>query len=100
MITSFFENLVKNINYFDIFFFAILVYFVIQCFLKGFSLSLISFMKWVLSTVVTIILVPKFQPVVSEFIQSEFVNNVGLGITIFILTLFITILIGKTLGKQ
>ena len=99
MITSFFENLVKNINYFDIFFFAILVYFVIQCFLKGFSLSLISFMKWVLSTVVTIILVPKFQPVVSEFIQSEFVNNVGLGITIFILTLFITILIGKTLGK-
>ena len=56
-------------------------------------------MKWVLSTVVTIILVPKFQPVVSEFIQSEFVNNVGLGITIFILTLFITILIGKTLGK-
>ena len=27
----------------------------VQCFLKGFSLSLISFMKWVLSTVITII---------------------------------------------
>ena len=86
MITSFFENLVKNINYFDIFFFAILVYFVIQCFLKGFSLSLILFMKWVLSTVVTIILVPKLQPIVSDYIESQFVNNIGLGILIFIIT--------------
>ena len=31
-----------------------------------------------LSTIITIILVPKFQPVVSEYIQSEFINNVGL----------------------
>ena len=34
-------------------------------------------MKWILSTVVTIILVPKFQPIVSEYIESEFINNVG-----------------------
>ena len=93
------NNLLGNINFFDIFFTIILVYCIIQCFLKGFSLSLISFTKWILSTVVTIILVPKFQPLVSEYIQSEFINNIGLGITIFILTLFLTILIGKTLGK-
>tara|TARA_X000000950_G_C13843930_1_gene631465 strand:- start:464 stop:1012 length:549 start_codon:yes stop_codon:yes gene_type:complete len=99
MINSFFENLIDNINLFDVFFLIILIYSVIQCFLKGFSLSLISFMKWVLSLVITIILVPKFQPLVSEYIQSEFINNVGLGIGIFIFTLFITILIGKTLSK-
>ena len=40
-------------------------------------------MKWVLSTITTIILVPKLQPVVSEYIESEFINNVGLGILIF-----------------
>ena len=56
-------------------------------------------MKWVFSTVVTIILVPKFQPLVSEYIESDFINNVGLGISIFIFTLFITIVVGKTLGK-
>tara|TARA_B100001057_G_scaffold486971_1_gene568946 strand:+ start:218 stop:637 length:420 start_codon:yes stop_codon:yes gene_type:complete len=56
-------------------------------------------MKWILSTVITIILVPKFQPLVSEYIQSEFVNNIGLGVAIFIFTLFITIVIGKTLSK-
>ena len=99
MITSFFENLVSAINLFDIFFIIILIYFVIQCFLKGFSLSLISFMKWILSTVITIILVPKFQPIVSEYIQSEFINNIGLGASIFVFTLFITIIIGKTLSR-
>jgi membrane protein required for colicin V production len=56
-------------------------------------------MKWVLSTIVTIILTPRFQPIVSEYIESEFINSFGLGVAIFILALFITILIGKTLSK-
>jgi membrane protein required for colicin V production len=56
-------------------------------------------MKWVLSTIITILLVPKFQPIVSEYIQSEFINSVGLGISIFIFTLFIIIVVGKTLSK-
>ena len=93
------NNSVGEINLLDIFFLIILVYNVIQCFLKGFSLSLILFMKWVLSAVITIILVPKLQPAVSDYIQSEFINSFGLGIAIFIFTLFVTILIGKTLSK-
>ena len=99
MIPTFFDDFYNSVNLFDIFFLIILTYSVIQCFFKGFSLSLISFMKWVLSTVVTIILVPKFQPIVSEYIQSEFINNIGLGIGIFVIVLFITILVGKTLSK-
>ena len=93
------QDLVSSINFFDISVFIIVIYNVIQCFYKGFSLSLISFSKWILSTIVTIILVPKLQPVVSEYIQSEFINNLGLGIAIFVFTLFITIIIGKTLSK-
>jgi membrane protein required for colicin V production len=93
------QDLVSRINFFDISVFIIMIYNVIQCFYKGFSLSLISFSKWILSTIVTIILVPKLQPIVSEYIQSEFINNLGLGFSIFILTLFITIIIGKTLSK-
>ena len=93
------ESIFGNLNLFDIFFALVLLYSIIQCFLKGFSLSLISFMKWIVSTVITIILVPKFQPVVSDYIESEFINNVGLGAVIFFFTLFFTILIGKSLGK-
>ena len=92
-------DFVFSINFFDIFVFIIVIYNVVQCFYKGFSLSLISFSKWILSTIITIILVPKLQPIASEYIQSEFINNVGLGITIFIFSLFITIIIGKTLSK-
>jgi len=93
------KSFINNINLLDVFFLIVLIYNVVQCFLKGFSLSLISFMKWVVSTVVTIILVPKLQPTISEYIQSDFINSFGLGIAIFIFTLFITIVIGKTLSK-
>ena len=92
-------DILNKLNLFDILFFIILFYNVIQCLLKGFSLSLISFTKWILSTIITIILVPKLQPIVSEYIESEFINNIGLGIAIFILTLFITILVGRSLSR-
>ncbi|PDH21042.1 MAG: CvpA family protein [Candidatus Pelagibacter sp. TMED286] len=94
-----FEDFFNVVNLFDLIFIAILIYNILQCFIKGFSLSLVSFMKWVLSAIITILLVPKFQPIVSDYIQSDFINNVGLGIAIFIITLFIILLIGKTLSK-
>jgi len=97
--SNFFNSILNNLNLFDLFFFLVLIYSIIQCFFKGFSLSLISFMKWILSTIVTIILVPRFQPTVSEYIESDFINNVGLGMAIFILTLFLTIVIGKSLSR-
>ncbi len=98
MIAEFLENLF-NINMFDIVVMIIFLYSIVQCYFKGFSLSLISFMKWVLSTIITIILVPRLQPYVSEYIDSDFVNNFGLGISIFFITLFLTILVGKTLSR-
>ena len=94
-----FEYLFNSVNLFDIIFLIIMIYSTIQCFLKGFSLSFISFMKWVLSLVVTIILVPRLQPWVSNYIESEFINNIGIGIFIFIFSLFTIILIDKSLGR-
>ena len=94
-----FERFFGNINWFDFSVGAVMIYSIIQCYFKGFSLSLISFMKWVLSTVITIILVPKLRPWVSEYIESEFVNSVGIGIVVFVFTLFLIIIIGKGLSK-
>ena len=56
-------------------------------------------MKWVFATIVTIILVSRLQPEVSNYIESDFINNIGLGMVIFIITLFITMAIGKALGR-
>ena len=94
-----FFKIFTSINIFDIIFLILIIYFVIQCFLKGFSLSFISFMKWVFAVVVTIVLVPKLQPWVNNYIESEFINNFGIGIAVFICTIFITIVAGKSLSR-
>ncbi len=99
LMTEFFGQFFKSLNWFDASTGIIMFYCVVQCYIKGFSLSLISFMKWILSIVITIILVPKLRPWVSEYIESEFINNVGIGIIVFFFTLFLIIIIGKGLSK-
>ena len=89
----------NSFNWFDTVFCLIMIYSIIQCYIKGFSLSLITSMKWVFSTIITIILVPKFQPIISEYIESDFVNNVGIGIVIFVCVLFLIIIAGKALNR-
>ena len=58
-----------------------------------------SFLKWVLALIITIILVPKIEPFVSDFVNNEYVSGIGLGISVYILSLFVLILLGKSLGR-
>tara|TARA_B110001450_G_scaffold227891_1_gene227505 strand:+ start:1121 stop:1666 length:546 start_codon:yes stop_codon:yes gene_type:complete len=96
---DFLKDIYNSINLFDLIFTIIMVYSMIQCFLKGFSLSFISFLKYILSLIITILLVPKLQPWVSEYIESEFINSIGLGLFIFIFSLFIIIVTGRSLSR-
>ena len=93
MMSDFFNFFFETLNLFDIFFLIIMIYYIIQCFSKGFSLSFISFLKWVVSVIITIIITPKLRPWVSEYVESDFVNNVGLGVFVFIVSLDIWFLI-------
>ncbi len=97
------ENILDNLkiffNVFDVIFITITIYCIIQCFLKGFFLSLLSFLKWIISLIITIILVPKLQPWVSEYIESDFINSIGLGIIIFIISLFGIIVLARSLSR-
>ena len=85
---SFISFISENIVLFDIIFLIFIVYFSIQCFTKGFFISLISFLKWVLALVITIILVPKLEPYISDYINNDFVSGVGLGIAVYICLLY------------
>ena len=89
----------ENIVLFDIIFLSVVLYFSLQCFVKGFFLSLMSFLKWVLALIITIILVPKLEPYITDYFNNKFISGIGLGIFIYIVSLFLLILIGKTLGK-
>ena len=93
------EFIQDNISTFDLVVFLITVYSMAQCAAKGFMLSLLSFSKWLLALVVTIILVPKFSPLVTDIIESKFVSDIGLGIFLYIISLFIIIIIAKAIGS-
>ena len=96
---SFIEFLKNDILLFDIFFLIIILYNTIKCLSQGFSLSFLSSLKWLGSVFATIILVPRLQPWVSDYVESEFINNVGIGIFVFIFTLFISIVLGKSISR-
>ena len=89
----------ENIVLFDIVFLIFVIYFAIQCMGKGFFISLMSFLKWLLALIITIILVPKIEPYVSDYVNNTYISGVGLGVAVYILTLFILILLGKSLGR-
>ena len=93
------EFIQNSISAFDLIVFLIVVYSMAQCAAKGFMMSLLSFSKWLLALIITIILVPKLNPWVQDYIESKFVRDIGLGIFIYIVSLFIIINIGKAIGR-
>ena len=97
--SSIIEFIQNSISTFDLIVFLVIVYSMVQCAAKGFMMSLLSFSKWLLSLLITIILVPKLNPWVQDFIESKFIADIGLGIFIFIISLFIIINIGKAISS-
>ena len=88
------EFIQNNISAFDLIVFLITIYSMARCAAKGFMLSLLSFSKWLLALVITIVLVPKLNPWVEDYIESKFITDIGLGIFVYIISLFAIINIG------
>ena len=93
------EFIKDNIAIFDLIVLLIIIYSMAKCAAKGFTLSLLSFSKWLISLIITIILVPKLTPWVENYIESKFITDIGLGIFIFIITLFVIINISKAISS-
>ena len=89
----------NSISAFDLIVFLIVVYSMTECAAKGFMRSLLSFSKWILALLLTIYLVPKLNPWVQDYIESKFIADIGLGIFIYIVSLFITIVIGRAISR-
>ncbi len=93
------EFIQNSISGFDLIVFLITIYSMAQCAAKGFMRSLLSFSKWLLALIITIILVPKLNPWVQNYIESKFITDIGLGIFIYIVSLFAIINIGKAISS-
>ena len=95
-----FDFIQNNISTFDLTVFLITVYSMAQCAAKGFMLSLLSFSKWLLALVITIVLVPKLNPWVQNYIEISYYSDFVLGVFIFIVSLFLTINLGKLISSR
>ena len=89
----------SDISIIDFLYLVITVLSLIQCYRKGFVLSILSMAKWILAYVITLILFPKVKPYFKDIIDSEYVLDIGLGIAIFIVVIFIVLLINKGISK-
>ena len=67
----------SNVSAFDLIVFLIIFYSIAECGARGFMISLLSFSKWLLALIITIILVPKLNPFVQEYIESKFISDIG-----------------------
>ncbi|MDA8537410.1 CvpA family protein [Candidatus Pelagibacter bacterium] len=72
---------------------------IIKCYRKGFVLSILAASKWILAYIVTLILFPRIKPFFKNIIDSEYILDLTLGITIFVLVIFIILMINKGIGR-
>ena len=62
-------------------------------------LSILSMAKWLLAYVITLIIFPKIKPYFKDIIDNEYVLDIGLGITIFIIVIFLVLMVNRGISK-
>ena len=94
-----FKDFFEASSIIDLIYIIITIWSLISCYRKGFVLSILSMAKWLLAYVVTLILFPRVKPYVEDIIDNEYVLDVGLGIAIFIVVIFLVLLVNKGISK-
>ena len=93
------KNISEFFSIFDLIYIVITILYLIQCSIKGFVLSVLSAAKWLLAYILTLILFPKIKPYVNDIIDNEYVLDILLGISIFVVIIFLILLINKGIRK-
>ena len=83
----------------DLIYLIITILSLIKCYKKGFVLSILSMLKWLLAYIVTLIIFPRVKPYFKDVIDNEYVLDLGLGITIFVIVIFLVLMINKGISK-
>ena len=83
----------------DLIYLIITILSLVKCYKKGFVLSILSMAKWLLAYVITLIIFPRVKPYLEDIIDNEYVLDVSLGITIFIVVIFLVLMINKGVSK-
>ena len=86
-------------SFFDLGYIFVTILSVLKCLRKGFVLSILSLSKWLLAYIITLILFPKIKPYVDGIIDNKYVLDIILGVSIFVIIIFLILLITKGISK-
>ena len=89
----------NSISIFDLVYLIITILSLIKCYIKGFVLSVLAMAKWLLAYILTLIIFPRIKPYVKDIIDNEYILDIALGISIFIILIFFILLINKGISK-
>ena len=96
---DFLKEFYNSISIIDLIYLIITIISLIKCYTKGFVLSVLAMAKWLFAYVITLILFPRIKPYVSDFIDNEYILDVVLGLSIFIVIIFLVLMINKGISK-
>ena len=89
----------EKISIIDLIYLIFTILSLIKCYKKGFVLSILSMAKWLLAYIITLIIFPRAKPYLKDVIDNEYVLDVGLGISIFIVVIFLVLMINRGISK-
>ena len=96
---DFLKDIIESISSFDLIYLVITFVSLLQGLRKGFVLSLLSASKWLLAYIITLVIFPKIKPYVKDTIDNEYILDLVLGVSIFIVIIFLVLLINKGISK-
>ena len=92
-------NFYQATSIIDLIYIILTILSLIKCYKKGFVLSILSMAKWLLAYIITLIIFPKVKPYLQDIIDNEYVLDIGLGVTIFIVVIFLILMANKGISK-
>ena len=92
-------NFYEATSIIDLIYIVITFLSLVKCYKKGFVLSILSMAKWFFAYVITLLIFPRAKPYFKNIVDNEYVLDVGLGVIIFVIVLFLVLMINKGLSK-
>ena len=92
-------NFYQATSIIDLIYIILTILSLIKCYKKGFVLSILSMAKWLLAYIITLIIFPKIKPYLQDIIDNEYVLDIGLGVTIFIVVIFLILMANKGISR-
>ena len=96
---EFLKEFYNSISILDLMYLIITILSLIKCYRKGFVLSILAMAKWLFAYIITLIIFPRAKPYVKDIIDNEYILDITLGTTIFIIVIFLVLLINKGISK-